>query len=75
MVVAPPVVESVHHDGDDVGLVPAHTLLPHPDGIVPALEVQVRVLLPPAVDVLRLLSNDISPKPEGGIKSLCTVGL
>ena len=64
MVVPASMVESVHHDGDNVGLVPAHPLLPHPDGVVPALEVEVGVLLSSSVDMLRLISNDISPESE-----------
>ena len=44
--------------------VPADALLPHPDGVAPPLEVEVGVLLPAPVDVLRLLPHNLSPEPE-----------
>ena len=64
MIVPPSMVESIHHNGDNVRLVPSHPLLSHPDGVVPALEVEVGVLLSSSVDMLRLISNDISPESE-----------
>ena len=44
--------------------VPADALFPHPDGVAPPLEVEVGVLLPAPVDVLRLLTHNLSPEPE-----------
>ena len=64
MVVSAPMIEEVHADGDDGGLVPAHPLFPHPDGVVPPLEIQVGVLLPAPVNMLRLISNYLNPKPS-----------
>ena len=63
MVVSAPVVEVVHPNGDDAGLVPPDPLLPHPDGVGAPLEVQVGVLLSPSVNVLSLIPNYFYPKP------------
>ena len=64
-VVVPAAVErEVHGDGDDARLVPADALLPHPDGVAPPLEVEVGVLLPAPVDVLRLLPHNLRPEPD-----------
>ena len=64
-VVVPAAVErEVHGDGDDARLVPADALLPHPDGVAPPLEVEVGVLLPAPVNMLRLISNYLNPKPS-----------
>ena len=63
MVVPAPVVEVIHADGHDAGLVPPDPLLPHPDGVSAALEVQVGVLLPTSINVLRLIPNYFYPEP------------
>ena len=63
MVVPAPVVEVIHANSHNAGLVPPDSLLPHPDGVVAALEVQVGVLLSTSVNVLRLIPNYFYPEP------------
>ena len=63
MVVPAPVVEVIHADSHDAGLVPPDPLLPHPDGVCAALEVQVGVLLSTSINMLRLIANYFYPEP------------
>merc|ERR1712172_119370 len=44
-------------------LVPSHPLFPHPDRVVPTLEVEVSVLLATSIDVLLRFSYKIGPNP------------